>query len=110
MENLGGQGSRCFPYTISKNSRIHVLVPRKPLPSDIFSLGKEDYMSIVHAAQKVGKVLLDSLDARGIAIIFEGFEIDYAHVKLIPVLSSEKCTSGKSDYDKVRKNVFFESY
>ena len=67
-------------------------------------------MSIVHAAQKVGKVLLDSLDARGIAIIFEGFEIDYAHVKLIPVLSSEKCTSGKSDYDKVRKNVFFESY
>ena len=87
-----------------------VLVPRKPLPSDIFSLGKEDYTSIVLATQKVGKLLQDSLNARGIAMIFEGFEIDYAHVKLIPVLASEKCTSGKSDYDKVRKHVFFESY
>ena len=85
-----------------------VLVPRKPLPSDIFSLGKEDYTSIVLATQEVGKLLQDSLDARGIAIIFEGFEIDYAHVKLIPALS-EKNTSGKSD-DEVRKNAFFETY
>ena len=85
-----------------------VLVPRKPLPSDIFSLSKVDYTSLVLAAQKVGQLLQDSLDARGIAIIFEGFEIDYAHVKLIPALS-EKNSSGKSD-DEVRKNAFFETY
>ncbi|CAJ1053345.1 uncharacterized protein LOC117815749 isoform X1 [Xyrichtys novacula] len=62
-----------------------VLVPRRPLTSDIFRLEKRDYEELVLAALKVAKLLEESLSAWGVGLIFEGFEIDYAHAKLIPL-------------------------
>lgn len=63
-----------------------VLVPRRPLTSDIFKLEKADYEGLVLASREVSRLLEEGLGARGTGLIFEGFEIDYAHAKLIPLL------------------------
>lgn len=63
-----------------------VVVPRKPLPSDLFKLDEADYKSMIFAIRKVALLLEEGMRARGVALIFEGFEIDYAHAKLIPLL------------------------
>ncbi|XP_048105906.1 uncharacterized protein LOC125298960 isoform X2 [Alosa alosa] len=65
-----------------------IVVPRKPLPSDIFRLEEEDYTALILAVQKVAQLLQEGMSAQRVALIFEGFEIDYAHLKLIPLLAS----------------------
>ncbi|XP_062295321.1 uncharacterized protein LOC134000030 [Scomber scombrus] len=67
---------------------LTVVVPRKPLPSDIFKLRECDYEALILATYKVARLLEEGMRARGVALIFEGFEIDYAHAKLIPLLPS----------------------
>lgn len=67
---------------------LTVVVPRKPLSSDIFKLDENDYKALILATQKVAQLLKQGMRARGVALIFEGFEIDYAHAKLIPLLPS----------------------
>ncbi|TKS91628.1 putative isoaspartyl peptidase/L-asparaginase [Collichthys lucidus] len=67
---------------------LTVVVPRKPLPSDIFKLEEADYKALILATLKVAQLLKEGMRARGVALIFEGFEIDYAHAKLIPLLPS----------------------
>ncbi|XP_067229254.1 uncharacterized protein [Chanodichthys erythropterus] len=67
---------------------LTVLVPRKPLSSDIFRLEESDYRQLLMATRKVSRLLEAGLGAWGVGLIFEGFEIDYAHAKLIPLVSS----------------------
>ncbi|CAG0897657.1 unnamed protein product [Cyprideis torosa] len=68
-----------------------VLVPRKPLSSDIFRLEEADYTALILAAREVAQLLQEGMGARGMALIFEGFEIDYAHAKLIPLVVPLPC-------------------
>ncbi|XP_017294174.1 uncharacterized protein LOC108249278 isoform X2 [Kryptolebias marmoratus] len=65
---------------------LTVLVPRRPLTSDIFRLEKVDYEALVLATKKVSHLLEEALGAWGVGLIFEGYEIDYAHAKLIPLV------------------------
>jgi beta-aspartyl-peptidase (threonine type) len=65
-----------------------VLVPRRHLSSDVFSLAENDYVDLVEAAHIVADVIKRGLGVPRVGIFFEGFEIDYTHVKLIPVHSS----------------------
>lgn len=65
-----------------------VLVPRKHLSSDIFSIDKEPFSELMMAAHRVAGFLRQALGTRRCGMIFEGFEIDYAHVKLIPMHDS----------------------
>ncbi|XP_057717392.1 uncharacterized protein si:ch211-256m1.8 isoform X2 [Corythoichthys intestinalis] len=67
---------------------ITVVVPRKPLPSDILNLEEADYKALILATYKVAQLLEECMRAEGVGLIFEGFEINYAHAKLIPLLSS----------------------
>ncbi|XP_034543534.1 uncharacterized protein LOC117815749 isoform X2 [Notolabrus celidotus] len=85
-----------------------VLVPRRPLTSDIFRLDKEDYEELVLAALKVAKLLEESLGAWGVGLIFEGFEIDYAHAKLIPLLLPP--SSGTEDSTRPASPQFYATY
>lgn len=62
-----------------------VLVPRAHLASDIFSLDEEAYSKLMAAAHTVARILKEALGSGRCGMIFEGFEIDYAHVKLIPI-------------------------
>lgn len=82
-----------------------VVVPRKMLSSDIFKLEKADYQALMQAIYEVAQVLKDGMRAHGVALIFEGFEIDYAHAKLIPLLPSP---SGK-DPSQVQPQ-YFQTY
>ena len=75
-----------------------VLVPRKPLSSNIFSIAKEDYSSLVDAAHVVAGILKTAFGTSRCGMIFEGMEVDYAHVKLIPVIypTTEKTPAGSN--------------
>ena len=64
-----------------------VVVPRKHLGSDIFGLEDQDFTGMVEAAHKVAQYLKRSFGVKRCGIFFEGFEIDYAHVKLVPAQS-----------------------
>lgn len=62
-----------------------VVAPRAHLSSDIFGLDATAYSELVQAAYKVAQNLKKAFGIRRCGMIFEGYEIDYAHVKLIPV-------------------------
>ncbi|RAL09699.1 HIT family protein [Aspergillus homomorphus CBS 101889] len=62
-----------------------VVVPRVHLSSDIFSLNERDYAGLMEAAYTVGRLLIRAFGVERCGMIFEGFEIDYAHVKLVPI-------------------------
>ncbi|KAI4215636.1 MAG: hypothetical protein LQ351_002105 [Letrouitia transgressa] len=62
-----------------------VLVPRRHLPSDIFALRFEEYRDLNTAAYEVAQHLRKAFDIDRCGIFFEGYEVDYAHVKLVPV-------------------------
>ncbi|KAG5278816.1 hypothetical protein AALO_G00103060 [Alosa alosa] len=64
---------------------LTVVVPRRPLTSDILRLEEKDYRGLALATRNAAQLLRESLGAWAVALIFEGFEIDYAHAKLIPL-------------------------
>ncbi|XP_685934.4 uncharacterized protein [Danio rerio] len=68
---------------------LTVLVPRRPLSSDVLSLQVEEYKQMVLATREVSCLLEAGLGAWGVGLIFEGFEIDYAHAKLIPLVCAD---------------------
>ncbi|TWW69552.1 Asparagine--tRNA ligase, cytoplasmic [Takifugu flavidus] len=74
------------PYPNSPG--LTVMVPRKPLSSNIFKLEDDDYKALVLATYKVAKLLENTMKTKNVGLMVEGFEIDYAHVKLIPLLPS----------------------
>lgn len=83
------EGHVAFLTPFPNTPGLTVLVPRRPLTSDIFRLEEQDYRALGLATWSVAQLLRESLAAWGIALIFEGFEIDYAHAKLIPLTHPE---------------------
>ena len=62
-----------------------VIVPRKHLGSDIFALNDNEYVEMVQAAYTVAQHLKEAFGVERCGMFFEGYEIDYAHVKLVPL-------------------------
>lgn len=102
------EGHVAFLTPFPNSPGFTVLVPRRPLTSDIFRLEKGDYEDLVLATRKVSQLLEEGLGAWGVGLIFEGFEIDYAHAKLIPLFlpSSEV----RDDKIKPQSPQFYPSY
>lgn len=71
------------PFAITPG--FTVLVPRKHLSSDIFSIQEPSFSDLMVAAHRVAGCLKVAFGAERCGMIFEGFEIDYAHIKLIPI-------------------------
>ncbi|XP_073323623.1 uncharacterized protein [Pagrus major] len=86
-----------------------VLVPRRPLTSDIFRLEKGDYEQLVLATWEVSRLLEEGLGSWGTGLIFEGFEIDYAHAKLIPLFLPPSSVTG-GDTIKPSAPQFYPTY
>ena len=82
-------------------------MPRAHLRSDIFSLNKVEYSQLVEAAHTVAEVLKQSLGAKQIGMIFEGNDIDYAHVELIPIQSSSRSSQTK---DLIYEGEYHDRY
>ncbi|PWY82853.1 hypothetical protein BO70DRAFT_379418 [Aspergillus heteromorphus CBS 117.55] len=71
-----------FPNTVG----FTVLVPRAHLSSDILGgLDEGAFTMLMGAAYEVVGVLRRAFGVERCGMVFEGFEIDYAHVKIIPV-------------------------
>ena len=88
------EGHVAFLTPFPNSPGFTVLVPRRPLTSDIFRLGKGDYERLLTASWDVSQLLEDGLGCWGTGLIFEGFEIDYAHVKLIPLFQPSSPETG----------------
>lgn len=73
-----------------------VLIPRKHLPSDIFSLDEKDYEDLMGATRKAVAAIQTGMKTDRVGMFFEGFEIDYTHVKIPPVLG-DHAQEGPSD-------------
>ncbi len=87
-----------------------VLVARAHLPSDIFSLEFRDYSSLVRSAYSVAQTLKSSLGLRRCGMIFEGLEIDYAHVKLIPIHEKEEVQELSKVGSPITQSVYEKKY
>jgi len=61
-----------------------VLVPRRHIGSDIFKLDAGSFDQLMVATYQVQTLLRKAFGIQRIGVFFEGYEIDYAHVKLIP--------------------------
>ncbi|XP_062322506.1 uncharacterized protein LOC134024095 isoform X2 [Osmerus eperlanus] len=81
------RGHVAFLTPFPNSPGLTVIVPRRPLTSDILRLEEGDYTELVLATRKVSLLLEEGLGAWGVGLIFEGFEIDYAHAKLIPLIA-----------------------
>uniref|UniRef100_A0A1A7XEY9 Isoaspartyl peptidase/L-asparaginase n=2 Tax=Nothobranchiidae TaxID=405002 RepID=A0A1A7XEY9_9TELE len=84
---------------------LTVVVPRKSLTSDIFSLEDSDYEALILATYKVAQLLQEGMNAPSVALIFEGYEIDHAHAKLVPQLPSPCGAKAVGE-----QTEFFQSY
>ena len=102
---------RSYQLTFFHNyAGVTVLVPRAHLPSDIFSLNKADYAQLITAAYTVARVLKSALGAQRIGMIFEGFEIDYTHVKLIPIRDPPATSTSLHTQGLIQQADYHESY
>ena len=67
-----------------------VVVPRKHLSSDIFALDEDSYVELISGVFLVAGVLRQAFGVEQCGMIFEGFETDYAHVKLVSIHNNPK--------------------
>lgn len=88
------EGHVAFLTPFPNSPGFTVLVPRQPLTSDIFRLETGAYERLAVASWDVSRLLEDSLGSWATGLIFEGFEIDYAHVKLIPLFHPSSPETG----------------
>jgi len=81
---------------------LTVVIPRRHLSSNIFSLEIKEFVPLVQAAHHVSRMLTTALEIERVGMFFEGFEIDYAHVKIVPVLKEVDESADKigTFYDK----------
>ena len=85
-----------------------VLVPRRHFGSDIFGLEEQEYSGTTKAAFKVAQHLKNAFDVEHCGMFFEGYEIEYAHVKLIPV--HQDYSNGKVSVTVLGPAIFHENY
>jgi len=77
-----------------------VIIPRRHLSSDILGLAEDDFEKLMVATRTVANLIMRAMECDRVGMFFEGFEIDYAHVKLAPVLNKAEgsaAVEGQSD-------------
>lgn len=103
------EGHVAFLTPFPNSPGFTVLVPRRPLTSDIFRLERGDYERLVLASWEVSRLLENGLGPCGMGLIFEGFEIDYAHAKLIPLFPPPSSET-RDDATKASPPQFYPTY
>ena len=87
-----------------------VLTPRAHLSSDILSLDESSYTEMVTAAYAVANILKSAFEIPRCGMIFEGFEVDFAHIKLIPIHESSAAIDSISTSGPANKVAYEEKY
>lgn len=104
------EGHVAFLTPFGNTPGFTVLVPRAHLSSDIFRLDTKSYSALVCAAHKVADVLKRAFVADRCGMIFEGFEIDYTHAKLIPIHKTPLHSGGTDVASTMCEPRFEERY
>ncbi|EIM86871.1 uncharacterized protein STEHIDRAFT_147323 [Stereum hirsutum FP-91666 SS1] len=93
-----------------------VLVPRRHLSSDVFGgLAEDEYKGLLEVTWEVMGVLRKAFAGGAeervrVAIFFEGFEIDYTHVKLLPAIVRDGEVPGSGYGGKEFNAEYYEVY
>jgi len=66
-------------------SEGHTLVIPKVHSETIYDLAREDYESLMDAAQRIGGTLQELYRPRRVGLIVYGFHVAHAHVHLVPL-------------------------
>ena len=73
-------------------------------------MDKAAYAQLVEAAHTVAQVLKRAFGVEEIGMIFEGFEIDYAHVKLVPIRNPPRISGLPSTLIGEHQEEYHETY
>lgn len=68
----------------------HVLVVSKKQVATFEQLTDEDFSNLMLAVKKVALKIKQELKPRRVGIIIEGFEVEHAHVKVLPINSEQE--------------------
>jgi len=94
-----------FPNT----EGVTVVIPKAHYGSYAFDLPEEILTDLLLATKKVAKLLDSKLkDVGRTAMVFEGFGVDHAHVKLFPMHGTANLKKWKPIESKVNK--YFDKY
>jgi len=78
-----------------------LVIPKKHCSSYIFENEDETIQTAMLAAKKVAKMLENAFNAKKVAVILEGLEVDHLHVKLFPLKDGNSIKSIlNSDFPK----------
>jgi diadenosine tetraphosphate (Ap4A) HIT family hydrolase len=62
-----------------------LVIPKRHIPSYVFNMQSEEYLSLMAATQIVAKLIDTKLGATRTCMVMEGMEVDHAHIKLYPI-------------------------
>lgn len=65
-----------------------VVIPKKNIGDNVFSLNDEDYLELMKATKTVANILEKALEVKRVALVFEGTGVAHVHAKLIPLYGS----------------------
>ena len=95
-----------FPNT----EGVTVVIPKKYAPSYFAEASDEVLSNLILAAKKVAKLLSDKLPDLGrVALVFEGFGVNYLHVKLFPMHGTAD-SNWRPIETQDKKNLVFDKY
>jgi histidine triad (HIT) family protein len=84
-EKVYEDGENIAFLTIQPIQPGHTLVVPKKQIDHLWDLPDEDYQSLMKAAKKVANRLREILGKKRVGVKVEGFEINHAHIHLIPM-------------------------
>ncbi len=86
-----------------------VVIPKAHYESYVFDLPEDVFTNLLLAAKKVGKLLDAKLEDVGrTGMIAEGFGVNHAHIKLVPMHGTKDMGSWKPIHSS--KKEYFETY
>ena len=86
-----------------------VLASKEHKSSDIFELSQNDLTKLILDAKEVSKLLKERLCVERVGLIFEGYGIDHAHIKLVPMHGIES-GSWKQISSAPEDRKYYETY
>ena len=86
-----------------------VVIPKAHYASYVFDLPEDVFTDLLLAAKKVGKLLDSKLEDVGrTGMIAEGFGVNHAHIKLVPMHGTKDMENWKPLHSS--KKEYFETY
>lgn len=64
---------------------LTVVIPKKNIGDNVFSLSEKEYTDLLLATKKVANILEKALRVDRVALVFEGTGVAYVHAKLYPL-------------------------